>query len=71
MEYGLKPLGRERFWLLLLLAPTLIGLIFGAFGSILATIILSFFWGFWFHPGDNYFKFHEMGSINSTYLGRY
>lgn len=42
MEYGLKPLGRERFWLLLLLAPTLIGLIFGAFGSILATIILSF-----------------------------
>jgi multiple sugar transport system permease protein len=42
MEYGLKPLGRERFWLLLLLAPTLIGLIIGAFGSILATIVLSF-----------------------------
>jgi multiple sugar transport system permease protein len=42
MEYGLKPLGRERFWLLLLLVPTLIGLIIGAFGSILATIVLSF-----------------------------
>jgi multiple sugar transport system permease protein len=42
MEYGLKPLGRERFWLLLLLTPTLIGLILGAFGSILATIVLSF-----------------------------
>ena len=42
MEYGLKPLGRERFWLLLLLAPTLIGLVLGAFGSILATILLSF-----------------------------
>ena len=42
MEYGLKPLGRERFWLLFLLAPTIIGLIIGAFGSILATIVLSF-----------------------------
>jgi multiple sugar transport system permease protein len=42
MDYGLKPLGKERFWLLLLLAPTLIGLILGAFGSILATIVLSF-----------------------------
>jgi multiple sugar transport system permease protein len=42
MEFGLKPLGRERWWLLLLLAPTLIGLIFGAFGSILATLWLSF-----------------------------
>jgi multiple sugar transport system permease protein len=42
MEYGLKPLGRERFWLLFLLGPTLIGLIFGAFGSILATLVLSF-----------------------------
>jgi multiple sugar transport system permease protein len=42
MDLGLKPLGRERWWLLILLAPTLIGLIFGAFGSILATIWLSF-----------------------------
>jgi multiple sugar transport system permease protein len=41
MEYGLKPLGRERFWLWFLLGPTLIGLIFGAFGSILATLALS------------------------------
>lgn len=42
MEYGLKALGKERIWLWILLAPTLIGLIFGAFGSILATITLSF-----------------------------
>jgi multiple sugar transport system permease protein len=42
MQYGLKALGKERIWLLILLAPTLIGLIFGAFGSILATIVLSF-----------------------------
>ena len=42
MEYGLKPLGKERFWLMLLLAPTFIGLVLGAFGSILATIVLSF-----------------------------
>jgi multiple sugar transport system permease protein len=41
MEYGLKPLGRERFWLMVLLFPTLVGLIFGAFGSILATVVLS------------------------------
>jgi multiple sugar transport system permease protein len=42
MEYGLKPLGRERFWLWMLLGPTLLGLIIGAFGSITATIVLSF-----------------------------
>jgi multiple sugar transport system permease protein len=42
MEFGLKPLGREKFWLMVLMAPTIIGLIFGAFGSILATIGLSF-----------------------------
>jgi multiple sugar transport system permease protein len=42
MEYGLKPLGRERFWVVFLLAPTLIGLAFGAIGSVLATIALSF-----------------------------
>ena len=30
MEYGLKPLGREKFWLFALLAPTGIGLAFGA-----------------------------------------
>ncbi len=41
MEYGLKPLGRERFWLWALLAPTLVGLAFGALGSILATLALS------------------------------
>ncbi len=43
MQTGLKPLGRERLWVLLLLAPTLLGLAFGAFGSILATIGLSLY----------------------------
>src|SRR5512138_558213 len=42
MEYGLKPLGREKLWVWLLLIPTLIGLIFGAFGSVLATLAISF-----------------------------
>jgi multiple sugar transport system permease protein len=42
MEFGLKPLGRERLWLYALLAPTFIGLVFGALGSVLATIALSF-----------------------------
>src|SRR4026207_458536 len=42
MEYGLKPLGREQFWLWALLTPTLIGLLFGALGSVIATVILSF-----------------------------
>lgn len=42
MDYGLKPLGREKLWLYAMLAPTLIGLVFGALGSILATLVLSF-----------------------------
>jgi len=42
MEFGLKPLGREKFWLWALLTPTLIGLLFGALGSVVATILLSF-----------------------------
>jgi multiple sugar transport system permease protein len=42
MDYGLKPLGRERFWLVVLLFPTFLGLVFGALGSILATVALSF-----------------------------
>ena len=42
MQYGLKPLGREKLWLLALLMPTLIGLLFGALGSVLATLALSF-----------------------------
>lgn len=42
MQAGLKPLGRERWWLLFLLAPTLIGLLFGTFGSVLGTLIVSF-----------------------------
>ncbi len=42
MEYGLKPLGREKFWLWFMLVPTLIGLVFGALGSVIATLLLSF-----------------------------
>ncbi len=42
MEYGIKPLGREKVWLWAMLTPTLIGLAFGVLGSIVATMILSF-----------------------------
>lgn len=42
MQTGLRPLGRERIWLWVLLAPTLIGLAFGAIGSIFATLGISF-----------------------------
>jgi len=42
MESGLRPLGREKLWLFLLLLPTLFGLLFGTFGSLFATIGLSF-----------------------------
>jgi multiple sugar transport system permease protein len=42
MQEGLRPLGRERTWLMVLLTPTIIGLVFGTVGSIIATIILSF-----------------------------
>jgi multiple sugar transport system permease protein len=42
MQSGIKPLGRERLWLLALLAPTLVGLLFGALGSVLATVGISF-----------------------------
>ena len=43
MEYGLKPLGREKLWVWLMLLPTIIGLVFGTIGSLLATLGLSFF----------------------------
>ena len=43
MDYGLKPLGREKVWLWLMLAPTIIGLVFGTIGSLLATLGLSLF----------------------------
>src|SRR4051794_32340754 len=43
MNFGLLPLGREKLWVLLLLGPTLLGLLLGAFGSIFATLGLSFF----------------------------
>ncbi len=39
----MQPKGRERFWVGVLLAPTLIGLALGAFGSIAATVGISFF----------------------------
>ncbi len=42
MSYGIKPLGRERLSLWLMLTPTLIGLVFGALGSIIAIVGLSF-----------------------------
>lgn len=38
---GIKPLGRERFWLGMLLAPTIIGLVFGTLGSVVATLLIS------------------------------
>lgn len=41
MQTGIRPLGQERLWLLVLLAPTLIGLLFGAIGSVLATLLIS------------------------------
>ena len=41
MIQGIKPLGRERLWLLLLLAPTLLGLLFGAVGSVAASAVIS------------------------------
>ena len=41
MQAGIKPLGRERVWLAVLLAPTLVGLVFGALGSIVATVGMS------------------------------
>lgn len=40
---GLRPLGAERWWVLVLLAPTLIGLLLGTFGAIFATLGLSVF----------------------------
>ena len=43
MEYGLKPLGREKIWLWIMIAPTLIGLVFGTVGSLFATLGLSLF----------------------------
>jgi multiple sugar transport system permease protein len=43
MEYGIRPLGREKLWLWLMIAPTIIGLVFGTIGSLLATLGLSLF----------------------------
>ena len=40
--HGLRPLGLERWWVLVFLAPTLVGLLLGAFGSIFATLGISF-----------------------------
>ena len=38
----LRPLGSERWWVLLLLLPSLLGLLLGTFGAIFATLGLSF-----------------------------
>lgn len=43
MAIGMIPQGREKFWVWVLLTPTLLGLAIGAFGSIAATIGISFF----------------------------
>jgi len=43
MEYGIRPLGREKLWLWLMMAPTIVGLVFGTVGSLLATLGLSLF----------------------------
>lgn len=42
MNTGLKPLGKEKLWLVLLLAPTIIGVILGSVGSVIASIGISF-----------------------------
>jgi multiple sugar transport system permease protein len=39
---SLRPMGSERWWVLVFLAPTLLGLLLLSFGSIFATIGLSF-----------------------------
>ncbi len=39
--HNLRPLGAERLWVLVFLAPTLAGLLLGTFGSIFATIGIS------------------------------
>jgi multiple sugar transport system permease protein len=41
MQAGIKPLGSDRLWLIVLLFPTMIGLLFGALGSVLATAGIS------------------------------
>jgi multiple sugar transport system permease protein len=43
MQEGLKPLGREKIALWILLAPSMIGLLFGTIGSIIATTGISMF----------------------------
>ncbi|PJI91863.1 carbohydrate ABC transporter membrane protein 1 (CUT1 family) [Yoonia maricola] len=39
---NLRPMGLERWWVLVFLAPTLVGLFVGAFGSIFASVGISF-----------------------------
>src|SRR5574342_864562 len=69
MEYGLRPLGREKLWLWGLLAPTLIGLTFGTIGSLLATLLLSFFsWDLIAPPTWNGLANYVALVENSAYL---
>ena len=60
IDIGIKVGKGERFWVVLLLFPTLLGLAVGAFGSVLATMGLSLFdWDLLTPPKwvglDNYF----------------
>lgn len=76
MQSGIKPLGRERWWVLLLLAPTLIGLVFGVFGSVAATLGVSFLkWDLLTPPSwaglDNFIKLFSdnafQKALNNTF----
>lgn len=41
MDGRLRPLGNERIWLWLMLAPTLVGILFGTAGSLVASGVIS------------------------------
>ncbi len=43
MSAGIEAKGKERIWVVVLLLPTIVGLAFGALGSIAATVGISFF----------------------------
>lgn len=43
MSTGIEAKGKERIWVAVLLVPTIVGLAFGALGSIAATVGISFF----------------------------
>ena len=53
MEFGLKPLGREKFWMWALLTPTL----------------WPFLQRLWCPAGNRGAQFYQMGSIHTSQLG--